>query len=757
MPIPRAKQQRQTQSLPDVRDNTRYSANDFGAAVGKGLQDLGRSAGQIAQINQREEQRLEDEAEREKQRQGQARINNDLLALDKAGNDLWNNSETGYQFKERENAIDGLKSVTESLNQKQADLLSTYSDPVQREQFQLMSSRILMSHHGRYQSHAGRQSNIAERESYNGLQSSLFDDAINSYHNPTQVAHIVSTRIDVAMKRQEANGKELQSEEAKLERVLLARQAWSGVISTAINNGNPALAKQYLDRPDVKNTLDANEYGNLKAQLNKSADLKMAQSMSDLILSQPQAQDLNTLAAVEAQGIEQIRKNLSGEQEELAIRQFKTRSADRRRVLKQQKEDREHLVTSEVLDAPLGQALIQVGVIKEKDPEFGQRLEKVLQSRIQSPPETDINRQQTMHMQAEIESGKYDGLPADRAKSKIEQDAAVLGLTHGQRDRLIEAHGTQGDAVVKYNDVRSWVRRYSGDDKAELPISEWDSIRNELTDLTGGKRKATEEEVQRAVAKRHLKGYIKGNSFGIFDNDNETLQQAINSGKSDDWRPYLSDEDRTRYTQDIKTAFAAAGHEAPPITDDLIGRMIASDLSNANMNASQIIAMTLDLDSKIIQDPLFEALDDAKVQASIINGDDGKSLNAHQWAKRVRYEKDRGEELNPEWRKERQEGYPESLPEDVLKELNTNKIWWKTVVDMSDFQISNPDEYSVHIRELKSKINVDYVNALMSGMEWYNKARRTIQSDSTDVGNSLDQQIVDGMLRFIEDNARIKE
>ena len=274
MPIPRAKQQRQTQSLPDVRDNTRYSANDFGAAVGKGLQDVGRSAAQIAAIDEREQNKT------------------DNLVLTKAGTEADRATlELGNEFKSKQ--LGDAPAAKQDTLQRYDEKLNAIEIPEHlKERWEVIKEKKRLVFQGGVESHERQQFKALEAATEKNQIETSTELAVSNRQNQKAVMLEVGKVVGLIRGNagESKENRTLGDEKAKA----AAGKIYTNVITEALENNELEVARQYIDDVIIKELIPERLLNKFKDDLdNRETNRDIYVTVKDAVDQQELASDFS--------------------------------------------------------------------------------------------------------------------------------------------------------------------------------------------------------------------------------------------------------------------------------------------------------------------------------------------------------------------------------------------------------------------------------------------------------------------------------
>lgn len=714
MVVVRTVQQRgllDAQPNADVR--TRFTPDDFGAAVGQGLQSLGSAVDKI-----------QDDNLRIKFRQQNAVNTDKLTSLTNSSNELLDNPDTGFRTKKEKDALEGHDPVIDKWKTERDTLALSIPDKDQRERFVRSSKGMEASFLNQVNRYTNREAQSLETSTQQAFQIASRQEAVLNRDDPDAVSLSIRRQVDSLDTFGASQG--LGDEEMSIRIRETIEGTLVDAIETSLDNGEVSNARGLLERKNNRKWITPRKLKQLDDRLNSGTSLEFAQELAFKAISDERAQDINTIDALQDEATTQIMGQLSGEQEKIALQQLDATFARKRRLLKGQNEAQKRNATNVVLDQSRDIVERQsfISTIEADDPALGKDLRDLFNKEEFGYPESNrVNDSLAGSLMSRIEEKKNGEFDGPDAEADVRLEASRLNLSRPQVNAAVKFLKRPDVDTATRSSLQKATQFYRQDSDAVLGVDEYNLLIDRLKEVTGGKRKATEEEINKEVAKIEFTGFIQGDGLFGSDNDGETFFNAQMKSRESDWRAPVSDVDTIRISQRIERSFKMKGLPVPPITPEAISRIRTEEIVQGGISGAAMDALTIEVDDSIPKNIDFAALD-ATVQAAVVEqrstggGAFSIKLNANQRIQKIKYDRDNETE---EWTRERIGKYPSNIPPKLMGDLNTSRVWWEQVTGMQAAFKRDPNGS----REQMNRINrsmPDFARALQAGIDYANES-----------------------------------
>ncbi len=261
----------QTQSAPAVYQQSSANADDFGAAQGRALQQVGQDIRNFSGTMFRRAQQIKTENDAAKVIEADA-------ALAEWENESLHNPETGYYAQRGKNALGGTKRLREEFQKTVGDLEGKLDNDEQKQTFRKMlssRSRAVMSGAARHeaQERKGWIQNVTD-----SAVTASVNGAINNYTDP----QIIDSHLTRGQTYIRSTGKTMgdSADQITLRIQQMRSDAHQGVIERLLIS-SPGQAKAYYDQH--KGEITGADHAATKKRIKGHEDKAAAQAFSDKI------------------------------------------------------------------------------------------------------------------------------------------------------------------------------------------------------------------------------------------------------------------------------------------------------------------------------------------------------------------------------------------------------------------------------------------------------------------------------------------
>lgn len=236
--------QTQQAATPNTDIGLRVTGDDFGAGIGRAIQDVGGSIAKIA-----------DQHEQEKKRQNFANVNARLLDLDEHAAKTLRDPETGFLVSQGEDTLSRHGETINSFDKQVRELAGTIKDPEARAMFEEKARSRRLTYNGSVNTKTAGERDKLFEQTHEALQRNELLRMNDNYASPSYVELGVQTSMENERQYLDRAGISPESDIGKERLRGVAAQSYGSVIETAINNDAPELAKEYLNRDKVRDVL----------------------------------------------------------------------------------------------------------------------------------------------------------------------------------------------------------------------------------------------------------------------------------------------------------------------------------------------------------------------------------------------------------------------------------------------------------------------------------------------------------------------
>lgn len=684
-------------ATPNVDIRTRVSPDDFGAGLGRGIVSASKSVGVIAA-----------QKKEERSRQSFANANARLLELDEHAAETLQNPETGYRVSQGEDTLSRYGETLDSYDKKSQELAGTITDPEARSQFELKSRRRRVTYTGSVNTKASTEREKLFNNNHAAIQRNELLRQADNYASPVAVDVGLHNRIQNELEYMDHAGINPEGEDGKGRIKAIMAESYGVVIETALNNGDPVLAGDYLKRDMVTDALGVNQTRDFMDRLTTGNHLLQAQEISTRGLADERASDLGTINDLQIEGDNQIRANLSGEAQKLALQQWHAGIETRKRLLNGQKNAYEDNTIGDAMSkVKAAEAMSVATIASERDPVFGAKLQKAIrQKHFGDHPNDALSRSAFISVKAKAENGDYD----EMSENRLTVEMSAAGLTFAMQDKIKKfLAAPEKEPITQAELLRTYRQMQKDPTIKQVPFELENVIMSELFAITNGDRPATRSEKNAVIGEFALDGYGAGINLLGTDRDDLTRFELGQIGEADSFTAYLTPEDEVRLTRELERAYRNNPEEMGEITPERLQRILTTEQITGNTAAEQFEIATAMIDIETGVDNQELRAQDKAVQTAIIQrgaDGDGKVTVDLTWQQSVDLiVYDANNEPN-DWRTERISKYPSDLPTSLVKKLSAGNVWWNQIVGemgLMNMKINDIGGYQQQLERLRAQ------------------------------------------------------